>query len=158
MRTDTRGAFTLVELLVVVGIIGVLIALLLPAVQSSREIARKIQCTNNLHQLGVALENYASSHRVYPPGVVDFQGPVSGAPIGYRFSWAALILPFMEQKNVYNHLNFLLGVYADGNVSEFEDNVMWRAADLLGVSSRDRIQLKHRVAQDAAQEQTDSTA
>ena len=120
MRTERRKAFTMVELLVVVGIIGVLIALLLPAVQSAREVARRVQCTNNLHQLGVALENYASAHRVYPPGVVDFQGPISGVPAGYRFGWAAQILPFMELKNVYNRLNFTLGVYADGNVTATE--------------------------------------
>ena len=110
-----RAGFTLVELMIVVSIISVLIALLLPAVQSAREVARRVQCTNNLYQIGVALENYASSNRVYPPGVVDLQGPVSSAPTGYRFGWIARILPFLEQRNVYNHLNFAQGAFALGN-------------------------------------------
>ncbi len=121
MRTEAPGrrpaGFTLVELMIVVGVISVLISLLLPAVQSAREVARRSQCTNNLMQLGVALENYASSHRVYPPGVVDFEGPVTNDPEGYRFGWAARILPFIEQRNVYHNLNFQLGAFADGNAS-----------------------------------------
>ena len=118
--TDPRKAFTLMEIMVVVCIISVLIALLLPAVQSSREVARRIQCTNNLYQLGVALENYASSHRVYPPGVVDFKGPIDANPVGYHFGWAVQLLPFMEQKNIYHNINFTLGVYADGNTTATE--------------------------------------
>jgi len=114
---DDRASsgFTLVELLVVVGVISVLIALLLPAVQAVREVARRVQCTNNLLQIGVALENYAASSRVYPPGVVDHQGPVDNRPTGYRFGWAARILPFLEQRNVYNHLNFHIGAFAEEN-------------------------------------------
>ena len=63
-----RQAFTLVELLVVIAIIGVLVALLLPAVQSARESARRTQCNNHLHNLGIALQNYLDSFNVYPPG------------------------------------------------------------------------------------------
>ncbi|AMV39807.1 Type II secretion system protein G precursor [Planctomyces sp. SH-PL62] len=124
MRTEAAprrlAGFTLIELMIVVGVISVLISLLLPAVQSAREAARRIQCTNNLLQLGVALENYAASNRVYPPGVVDFQGPITNDPTGYRFGWAARILPFLERRNVYNHLNFMLGAYAGGNASAIE--------------------------------------
>lgn len=117
VRMAGPAGFTLVELLVVVGVIGVLIALLLPAVQSAREVARRIQCTNNLGQLGVALGNYAASNRVFPPGVVDLEGPITNEPGGYRFGWAARVLPFIEQKNVANHLNFLLSAYDEGNAS-----------------------------------------
>ena len=71
-----RRAFTLIELLIVVGIIAVLIALLLPAIQSAREQARRAQCINNLLQLGIAMGNYASTHSVLPPGVVNDKGPI----------------------------------------------------------------------------------
>ena len=71
-----RRAFTLIELLIVVGIIAVLIALLLPAIQAAREQARRAQCINNLLQLGIAMGNYASTHSVLPPGVVNDKGPI----------------------------------------------------------------------------------
>src|SRR5262245_18225121 len=69
-RADKRIAFTLIELLVVIAIIGVLIALLLPAVQAAHEASRKTQCRNNLHQIGIALQNYQASHGVFPSSVV----------------------------------------------------------------------------------------
>ncbi len=107
----------MIELAVVVAIIAVLISLLLPAVQSSREAARKAQCANNLLQLGLALGNYESSHQVLPPGVVNPTGPVVDSPAGYHFGWIAQILPFLEQKNVYRHLDFDVGVYAANNIT-----------------------------------------
>src|SRR4051794_30989678 len=100
-----RPAFTLIELLVVIAIIAILIALLLPAIQSSREMARRVQCSNNLLQLGVALGHYASTHQVLPPGVVNQTGPILNLPNGYHVGWAVQILPFLEQKSVHRRFN-----------------------------------------------------
>jgi prepilin-type N-terminal cleavage/methylation domain-containing protein/prepilin-type processing-associated H-X9-DG protein len=113
MRTIRRG-FTLIELLVVIAIIGVLIALLLPAVQAAREAARRMQCTNNLKQLGLAVHNYHDLHNVIPPGRIWKAGPpgptfptiFSGTP---NTTWFELMLPMIEQGNLANSFNFDLG-------------------------------------------------
>jgi prepilin-type N-terminal cleavage/methylation domain-containing protein/prepilin-type processing-associated H-X9-DG protein len=99
-----RSAFTLIELLVVIAIIAVLIALLLPAVQSAREAARRIQCTNNEKQIGLALHNYATANNVLPAAEMQFLG----LPNGSNFSAMSQILPFMEQSTIYNAINFSL--------------------------------------------------
>jgi prepilin-type N-terminal cleavage/methylation domain-containing protein/prepilin-type processing-associated H-X9-DG protein len=96
-----RAAFTLVELLVVIAIIGLLIGLLLPAVQAAREAGRRTQCANNLKQLGLAMHNYELSHKMLPPaGFVPFNRPTS--------TWSALsrVLPYLEQGNLYDNINF----------------------------------------------------
>jgi prepilin-type N-terminal cleavage/methylation domain-containing protein/prepilin-type processing-associated H-X9-DG protein len=116
-RSAGRPAFTLIELLVVIAIIAVLIALLLPAVQSAREAARRAQCCNNMMQLAISLQNYESSHETLPPGVVNGSGPIVDQPKGYHFGWLTQILPYFEQKNVYNHFNFNLGLYTPQNSS-----------------------------------------
>src|SRR5271166_504613 len=105
-----RG-FTLIELLVVIAIIAVLISLLLPAVQSARESARRIQCTNNLKQIGLAFANYESANQIFPLGaMVLCSGPSTsgwGNSIGNNgVSWVALVLPYLEQNNVFNAINF----------------------------------------------------
>ena len=101
--TESRpGAFTLVELLVVIAIIGILVALLLPAVQAAREAARRTQCTNNLKQIGIALHNYHDTHKNFPPGrlrmFVDGQGRC--------YSAYAHLLPFLEANNLYQQIDF----------------------------------------------------
>ena len=100
-----RRAFTLIELLVVIAIIAVLIALLLPAVQAAREAARRMQCVNNLKQLGLALQNYASSNTeaLPPTAALNLQANTLG-PIG-DFGMKTRLLPFIEQSSLYNTLN-----------------------------------------------------
>ncbi|MFO0943308.1 MAG: DUF1559 domain-containing protein [Pirellulales bacterium] len=99
-----RG-FTLVELLVVIAIIGILVGLLLPAVQAAREAARRMQCSNNLKQIGLALMNYESAHKMFPFG----KGPsYPGAPVYARWSQHALLLPFLEQTSLHSQIDFRL--------------------------------------------------
>lgn len=99
MRRRTSHGFTLVELLVVIAIIGILIALLLPAVQAAREAARRTQCTNNLKQIGLALLNYENVFGSLPPGGLATE---SG---GYGHSWWMRVLPVIEQQNLYGTFN-----------------------------------------------------
>ena len=117
LQTDDKG-FTLIELLVVISIIGVLIALLLPAVQAAREAARRAQCVNNLKQIGVALFNYENSIGAFPPGYIDYQNNPNNTPdldMGPGWGWAAMLLPFLEQQPLYNSINFSLGITVTSN-------------------------------------------
>jgi prepilin-type N-terminal cleavage/methylation domain-containing protein/prepilin-type processing-associated H-X9-DG protein len=101
-----RRGFTLIELLVVISIIGVLIALLLPAVQAAREAARRAQCTNNLKQVGIALHNYHEVNDCFPPGNIQARrGDLSLVNNG-AFSVHARLLGFTEQAPLYNAINF----------------------------------------------------
>ncbi|MFO1066443.1 MAG: DUF1559 domain-containing protein [Pirellulales bacterium] len=113
MRTRTTRAktspvsfgFTLVELLVVIAIIGILVGLLLPAVQAARETARRTQCGNNLHQIGIALQNYHGAHKTLPPGCLEWRKP--GGPASLKqFAWSAMILPYLEQEPLYETIDF----------------------------------------------------
>jgi prepilin-type processing-associated H-X9-DG protein/prepilin-type N-terminal cleavage/methylation domain-containing protein len=104
-----RPAFTLIELLVVISVIGVLIALLLPAVQAAREAARRTQCFNNLKHLGIALHTYESASRSFPPGYVSFFDS-SGNDTGPGWGWAAMLLPQIEQKPLFDAVNFNLPI------------------------------------------------
>ena len=95
LRTPRR-AFTLVELLVVIAIIGVLVALLLPAVQAAREAARRMQCSNNLKQCALAMHNYHDVYKRLPPFAVQ--------DVDFRWAWSALILPFIVQQPIHDQL------------------------------------------------------
>lgn len=116
---NARRGFTLVELLVVIAIIGVLVGLLLPAVQAAREAARRMQCSNNLKQIGLAFHNYHDTHGKFPMGEMCLTGTgpntagVPGVSGGYQgngasadrnWPWSVYILPFIEQGNLYSVL------------------------------------------------------
>jgi type II secretory pathway pseudopilin PulG len=105
-----------VELLVVIAIIGILIALLLPAVQAAREAARRTQCNNNLGQIALAVANYESAFKSLPAGVLDTTGPIQTTAQGQHIGWLAHILPQLEQLNAYNSVDFSASAYAPANV------------------------------------------
>ena len=113
MYKSKSNGFTLVELLVVIAIIGILIGMLLPAVQAVREAARRVQCANNLRQNVLAMHNYASAHGEFPPGKNDSAGatrrtfdPIirrpSNSSDGEAYAWGMFILPFVEQQNLFD--------------------------------------------------------
>jgi len=110
-----RRGFTLVELLVVIAIIGILIALLLPAVNAAREAARRTQCMNNITQLGLGVHNYEFHFESFPAGTINPDGPIKNLPEGIHLSWIAQILPYLEQRGIASHLDAAAGAYAAVN-------------------------------------------
>jgi prepilin-type N-terminal cleavage/methylation domain-containing protein/prepilin-type processing-associated H-X9-DG protein len=113
-RSGPPGArgFTLIELLVVIAIVGLLIALLLPA--------RRTQCSNNLKQVGLGLQNYHSARRCYPPGYVDgntVSTSTAQYDVGPSWGWASYLLPFVEEENLYNQINFSVAVGTGNNTT-----------------------------------------
>lgn len=122
MKCYRKNGFTLVELLVVIAIIGILVGLLLPAVQAAREAARRMQCANNIKQMGLGLHNYESAHRRFPPGFIStVTGPWPGGgnnpvpEIGPGWSFFALMLPQLEQTSLHSTINFGLPIANPAN-------------------------------------------
>lgn len=128
MRTPAKHAFSLVELLVVVTIIGVLVALLLPAVQSAREAARRSECSSRVRQLSVALHSYAQTHDAFPPGCIvsvgthpEFDSWTEASAAGSRrhgTSWMLLLLPYIEQVNLHSGWDFTKNVVQNAAVAQ----------------------------------------
>nr|WP_162006720.1 DUF1559 domain-containing protein [Roseimaritima sediminicola] len=132
MRRNPRG-FTLVELLVVIAIIGVLVGLLLPAVQSAREAARRMQCSNNLKQLGLAIQNYHDTMNAIAP-LRDRNDVIYGSDWNTQIiSWRARILPYMEQQPLYDRVDFTIPHWWSGNQ---RPNTNWTIAPTVVASFR----------------------
>ena len=117
MALAPRKGFTLVELLVVIAIIGILVALLLPAVQAAREASRRAQCVNNLKQLGIALHNFEQAHKAFPTGTTSqsYAADPTVPANFYRWSAFAHLTPYLEQTNVYNKLDLSVPLYGGPN-------------------------------------------
>lgn len=130
-RHRARRGFTLIELLVVIAIIAILIGLLLPAVQKVREAASRMQCQNNLKQMGLALHNYHDSVKSFPPAVADTTPPLLAGPAtnsdsrdpGWGPTWQVLILPYIEQDALYKQWNFSLGAQNNPQVTSVPVNI-----------------------------------
>src|SRR5262245_49605109 len=121
MKSERTAGFTLIELLVVIAIIGALIALLLPAVQASREAARRAQCTNNLKQIGLATLNFESVYNILPPDALRLAKPDTNADAQAAIpdvaaSYLTQILPYAEQANTYNQININLSAFNTANI------------------------------------------
>jgi prepilin-type N-terminal cleavage/methylation domain-containing protein/prepilin-type processing-associated H-X9-DG protein len=105
MKTRRMG-FTLIELLVVIAIIAILIGLLVPAVQKVREAAARVQCQNNLKQIGIGMHNYHGAWKRFPPGLTSQAATLDGPSLGPGWGWAAHLLPYLEQGNVQRQIDF----------------------------------------------------
>src|SRR5262245_41195872 len=133
-RPSLRTAFTLIELLVVIAIIGVVMGLLLPAVQKVRESASRLECQNNLKQIGLALHSYESVNQRFPPAYVTANPYVDGTTYGISYgdsnrngppgwAWGTLILPYIEQTNLYQSLRLDLPCWAPENADFVKNKV-----------------------------------
>ncbi len=113
-----RNAFTLVELLVVIAIIGALIALLLPAIQAAREAARRSQCSNNLKQMGIAMQNHHAARRFFPAGYIAKMPYADGATdTSPGWGWGSALLPFIEENTLFKSIDFNQSIESPRNAT-----------------------------------------
>jgi len=160
----SRRAFSLVELLVVITIIGILIALLLPAVQAAREAARRLHCQNNLKQIGLALQNYAAQCGAFPPGAIldnsyqagdtssydPWPDAISAATGMHGTSWMLQILPFIEQSALFDRWDFTKSVSGNQTTAATDVGVFYCPTRRSGVRAEDRqIMFPKRAPDDA---------
>ena len=111
-----RRAFTFIEFITVIAIITVLLIVLVPALLQARHAARRVQCNNNLRQIGLAMQNYYESFDTYPPGYLH-QASSNDVANAAGFGWGALLLPFSEQRALYDRFNFSVPIWDDANAS-----------------------------------------
>jgi prepilin-type N-terminal cleavage/methylation domain-containing protein len=114
---QVRSGFTLVELLVVIAIIGLMVGMMFPAVQASRETARRSQCQTNLVQMALAMQSYQSSFEYFPAGVLNPDGPIRSEPMGLHQGWLVRLLPFLDEQNVYRMIDQSASVYDPKNAA-----------------------------------------
>lgn len=112
-----RNGFTLIELLVVIAIIAILIGLLLPAVQKVREAAARTKCTNNLKQIGLGFHNFHSAYERFPPGFISRATSTDGDSIGPGWGWGTMLLPYLEQENLYRQIDLTRGIEDPANAA-----------------------------------------
>jgi prepilin-type N-terminal cleavage/methylation domain-containing protein len=115
MNRKRRSGFTLVELLVVIAIIGVLMAMTIPAVQSSREMGRRAICQMHLGQIMLALQNYENAFEALPAGVINPDGPIRNEAVGLHQGWLIQMLPYLDEAVAYGMIDFSQSVYAPAN-------------------------------------------
>lgn len=115
-KTCHSHGFTLIELLVVIVIMVILISMLLPAISSMRESARRIECQSRLSQLSLALHNYETLHQSLPAGVIDpQQRPIQNQAVGFHHGWIGSVLPFLDQQLIWRNIDFKQSVYSPAN-------------------------------------------
>jgi prepilin-type N-terminal cleavage/methylation domain-containing protein/prepilin-type processing-associated H-X9-DG protein len=155
----TRYGFTLVELLVVIAIIGVLIALLLPAVNAAREAGRRTVCRNNLMQVSIALQHYDASFDMLPPGTINPSGPIRSEPQGIQMSWVTQILPQLGHQAIARHIDYRVGAYDPRNkrVADTIVSTLRCPSEMLGWSDAGRALSSYAGCHDSAETPIDTT-